>query len=95
MHTKPIKQCLLNRYENSKLEQYQHKGQESEDVLEAKVVELASDMGVTLHSSDISEVHRIGGITKQGKTRPVSVRFCQRKKINKILKKNSELEKKT
>lgn len=65
------KQCLFNRYENDKLEQYQHNDnlcifgleeeeEEREDALEMKVIELASDMGVTLQSGDISVAHVIG-----------------------------------
>ena len=53
---KSQRQAIINRYESDKLEQYQRRDnlrifgldeeeQETEDVLEAKVIELASDMG--------------------------------------------------
>ena len=51
--------CLVNRYENDTLEQYTRRdnlrifgleedADESEDMLEAKVIELADDMGVKI-----------------------------------------------
>ena len=62
--------CLSNRYEADKLEQYQRRdnlsifgldeeNQETEDVLEVKVIKLASDMGMTLRSEVISLAHRL------------------------------------
>lgn len=97
------KQALLNRYETDKLEQYQRKdnlciygleeeSDESEEVVEAKVIELAADMGVILVPDNISIAHRLG--KPQGRDRPVIVRFCHRKKRNEMLKKRVELKKK-
>ncbi len=99
------KQALLNRYETDKLEQYQRKdnlciygleeeNEETEDVVEAKVIELAADMGVTLVSDNISVAHRLGKPQASNRSRPVIVRFCHRKKRNEMLKKRAELKKK-
>ena len=93
------KHALLNRYETDKLEQYQRKdnlciygleeeSDESEDVVEAKVIELAANMGVTLVPDNISVAHRLG--KPQGRNRPVIVRFCHRKKTNEMLKKKKK-----
>lgn len=97
------KQALLNRCEMDKLEQYQRKdnlciygleeeSDETEEVVEAKVVELAADIGVTLVPDNISIAHRLG--KPQGRSRPVIIRFCHRKKRNEMLKKRVELKKK-
>ncbi|KAK8397094.1 hypothetical protein O3P69_004634 [Scylla paramamosain] len=61
---------LLNRYENDKLEQYSRRenlrilvlekeADETEGVLEAKIFELAGDIGVKLKTDDISVAHRL------------------------------------
>lgn len=87
----------------NKLEQYQRKdnlciygleeeNDENEEVVEAKVIELAADMGVTLVPDNISIAHRLG--KPQGRSRPVMVRFCHRKKKVEMLKKRAELKKK-
>lgn len=97
------KQALLNRYETDKLEQYQRKdnlciygldeeSDENEEVVEAKVIELAADMGVTLVPDNISIAHRLG--KPQGRNRPVIVRFCHRKKRSEMLRKRVELKNK-
>ena len=61
----------------------------TEKVLEAKVIELASDMGVILKSEEISVTHRLGRSRLQDRDR-----FCLRKKRRKILKRKTELKKK-
>lgn len=94
---------LLHRYDNDRLEQYtrsdnlriigiEEDQDEDEDVLQAKVLEIAADIGVKLNADDISIAHRLG---KAGeRSRPVIVRFCQRKKRNAVLKNKKELKKK-
>ena len=75
------RQAITNRYESDKLEQYQRRDnlgifgldeeeQETEDVLEAKVIKLASDMGVVLKTEEKSVAHRLGR-NNQGRSRPV------------------------
>ncbi|KAK4320801.1 hypothetical protein Pmani_008340 [Petrolisthes manimaculis] len=97
------RQALLMKYECDRLEQYQRsdnlliygieeESEESEEALEEKVVELASNMGVNLQADDISVVHRLG--KPQDRERPVIVRLCRRKKRNAILRKKAELKKK-
>ena len=97
------KLCLMNRYENDRLEQYmrrdnlrifglEEEADETEEVLEVKLIEAAADMGVKLEPGDISVVHRLG--KAGGRSRPVIVRLCQRKKRNEIMKKKKELKKK-
>lgn len=54
---------------------------ESEEVLEAKIIELANDNGVQLKTDNIAVAHRMGKPRDGG--RPVIVRFCHRKKIMK------------
>ena len=55
------RQCPLNKYDNDKLEQHSRwenlrissigqETNEKEDILEAKIIELAGDMGVELRS---------------------------------------------
>lgn len=97
------KYCLMNRYENDRLEQYMRRDNlrivglteeddESEEVLQAKTIELAADMGVTVEPGDISTVHRIG--RRGDRSRPVIVRFCHRKKRNEVMNKKKELKNK-
>lgn len=97
------RQTILMKYEYDKLEQYQRSDnlrvygmeeerEETEEILEEKVIELASNMGVNLESGDISVVHRLGKQRDGG--RPVIIRFCRRKKRNAILRKKVELKKK-
>lgn len=97
------KYCLLNRYENDRLEQYMRRDNlrivglaeeedENEEILQAKTIEVAADMGVTVEPGDISTVHRLG---KPGeRSRPVIVRFCHRKKRNEMMIKKKELKRK-
>ena len=96
-------QALLVKYECDRLEQYQRsdnlriygieeESEESEEALEEKVVELASNMGVNLQTNDISVIHRLG--KPRDRERRVIVRFCRRKKRNAILRKKAELKKK-
>lgn len=86
--------CLLNKFENDKLEQYSRRdnlrisgieedADETEEVLEAKVIELAENIGVKLKSEEISVAHRLGKPRDGG--RPLIVRFCQRKKRNEMM----------
>lgn len=95
------KQCLMNKYDNDKLEQYSRRENlritgiveetnETEDILEAKVIELAGDMGVELKSEDISVAHRLGKPKEGG--RPIIVRFCQRKKKNEVMRNKKKLK---
>lgn len=96
------RQGIMLKYECDKLEQYQRSDNlriyglreesgETEEVLEDKVIELASKIGVDLQSSDISVVHRLG--KPRDRDRPLIVRFCRRKRRNEILKKKAELKK--
>ena len=77
------RQCPLNKYDNDKLEQYSRKENlcisgiaeetnETDGILEAKIIELAGDMGVELKSEDIAVAHRIE--KPKGGGRPVSNR---------------------
>ena len=95
------RQCPLNKYDNDKLEQYSRKENlcisgiaeetnETDGILEAKIIELAGDMGVELKSEDISVAHRIGKPKEGG--RPVIVRFCQRKKKNEVMRNKKKLK---
>ena len=65
------RRAVLQKYDCDRLEQYQRSEnlriygleegtEESEDRLEEKVVELASNIGVNLDNRDISMVHRLG-----------------------------------
>lgn len=97
------KVSLHHRYDNDRLEQYTRRDnlrifgieedqEEDEDVLQAKVLEVAADVGVKLEADDISIAHRLG---KTGeRSRPVIVRFCHRKKRNAVLKNKKELKNK-
>ena len=82
---------LLQHYDCDRLEQYTRRDnlrifgieedpEEDEDVLEAKVMEVAAEVGVKLEANDISITHRLGRPGERG--RPVIVRFCHRKKRN-------------
>ena len=93
--------CLLNKYENDRLEQYsrrdnlrisgiEEEDDESEEVLEAKVIELAEDIGVKLKPDEISVAHRLGKPRDGGRT--VIVRFCHRKKKNEIMSNKKKLK---
>lgn len=93
--------CLLMKYENDKLEQYsrrenlrisglEEEEDESEEVLEAKVIELADTIGVKIEQNDISIVHRLGRPREGG--RPVIVRLCHRKKRNEIMLNKKKLK---
>lgn len=102
-YTEVQKIGLVNKYDSDTLEQYtrrdniritgvEEEGDETEEVLEAKIIELANDMGVVLKTDDISIAHRLG--KPQGKNRPVIVRLCHRKKRNEMLRKKKELKSK-
>lgn len=94
---------LLQRYDNDRLEQYTRRDnlrifgieeelEEDEDILQAKVIEVAADVGVTIEPNDISTTHRLG---KQGeRSRPVIVRFTHRKNRNAVIRNKKELKKK-
>ena len=97
--------CLINRYENDRLEQYMRRDNlriaglseeenEDEETLLAKTIEVATDMGVTVEPGDISTVHRLGKPRAGVLNRPVIVRFCQRKKRNEVISKKKELKNK-
>lgn len=92
---------LEHRYENDRLEQYtrrdnlrifgiEEEEDEDEDILEAKVIEVAGDIGVKLKADDISVVHRLGRVGDR--SRPVIVRFCHRKKRNEVIKNKKKLK---
>ena len=93
---------LLQRYDCDRLEQYTRRDNlrifaiedpdEDEDVLQAKVMEVAAEVGVKLEANDISIAHRLGRSGERG--RPVIVRFCHRKKRNAVLGNKKELKKK-
>lgn len=94
---------LLQRYDCDRLEQYTRRDNlrifgieedpdEDEDVLQAKVIEVAAEVGVKLEANDISIAHRLGRPDERG--RPVIVRFCHRKKRNAVLGNKKELKKK-
>lgn len=93
--------CLMNKYKNDRLEQYSRRdnlrisgleedNDESEEVLEAKVIELAGSMGVKLESNEISVAHRLGK-PRDGE-RPVIVRLCHRKKKDEIMRNKKKLK---
>ena len=95
------RQCLLNKYDNDKMEQYSRRENlcisgideeenETNDVLEAKVTELAGNIGVELKPDDISVAHRMGKPKEGG--RPVIVRFCHRKKNNEVMRNKKKLK---
>ncbi|KAK4311717.1 hypothetical protein Pmani_016818 [Petrolisthes manimaculis] len=95
--------CLLSRFDNDRLEQYmrgdnlrifgiEEEPDEDEDIIQAKVIEVAADIGVKIEANDISIAYRLGGEGGQG--RPVLVRFCHRKNRNAVLNKKKELKKK-
>lgn len=97
-------QVLVNNYDCDKIEQYQRRDNirifgleeeegETEEDLELKVIELASEMGVSLKADEISIAHRLG--RSRNKERQVIVRFCHRKKRNEIMRKKAELKKKS
>ncbi|KAK4320927.1 hypothetical protein Pmani_008244 [Petrolisthes manimaculis] len=94
---------LLNTFENDKLEQYsrrenlrisglEEEDDETEEVLEAKIIEFAQDIGVKIKSNDISLAHRMGRNREEG--RPVIVRLCHRKKKNEIVINKKKLKEK-
>ncbi|MPC72906.1 hypothetical protein E2C01_067219 [Portunus trituberculatus] len=96
------RQALQTKYECDRLEQYQksdnlriygleEESEESEEELERKVIELASNIGVNLQADDISVVHRLGKL--RDRERSVIVRFCRRRKRNALLYKRKELKK--
>lgn len=93
--------CLLNKFENDKLEQYSRRDNlrisgleedagETEEVLEAKVIELAEGIGVKLKPEEISIAHRLGKPRDGG--RPLIVRFCHRKKRNEMITNKKKLK---
>ncbi|KAK4321308.1 hypothetical protein Pmani_007884 [Petrolisthes manimaculis] len=89
--------CLLSRFDNDRLEQSEIFGieeepDEDEDIIQAKVIEVAADIGVKIEANDISIAYRLGREGGQG--RPVLVRFCHRKNRNAVLNKKKELKKK-
>ena len=51
----------------------EEEGDETADVLEAEIIELADNIGVKINCDDISVVHRLGKPREGG--RPVIVRF--------------------
>ncbi|KAL7402199.1 hypothetical protein ABVT39_011223 [Epinephelus coioides] len=75
------------KYREDELEQYSRKeniringmeeqsGEESDDQLIEKVCNLAAAPGSVMKEEDISLAHRLGGVKKQRKMRPVIVRF--------------------
>ena len=97
------KYCLMNQYENNRLKQYMRRDNvriaglseeddESEEILQAKTIVLAADMGVTVEPGDISTAHRVRRPGDRNRT--VIVRFCHRKKRNEVMVKKKELKNK-
>ncbi|KAK7879125.1 hypothetical protein WMY93_034095 [Mugilogobius chulae] len=94
---------LLSRYKEDELEQYSRKEnvrihgiqeenmEETEEILVEKVCKLAAEAGTNIRESDISAVHRLGGAKKQGKTRPVIVRFVSRRKKAELMRNKAVL----
>lgn len=93
---------MFHRFDSDRLEQYMRRDSlrileiredpdEDEDVLQAKVLEVADDMGVKIDANDISIAHRLGRAGERG--RPVIVRFCHRKNRNAMLSKMKKNEK--
>ncbi|KAL7403100.1 hypothetical protein ABVT39_024495 [Epinephelus coioides] len=94
------------KYKEDELEQYSRKeniringmeeqsGEESEDQLVEKVCSLAAAPGSDMKEEDISMAHRLGGVKKQGRMRPVIVRFVSRKKADLIKLKENDTYKK-
>ncbi|KAK4315564.1 hypothetical protein Pmani_013255 [Petrolisthes manimaculis] len=102
-NNKVQKSFMLNKYDNDKLEQYMRRDNlcisgikeeryENEMVLETKIINIASDIGVELEPRDISITHRLG--KPRGSDRPVIVRFCHRKKRDEVMKKRKALKNK-
>ena len=90
---------LQHRYDIDRLEQYTRKdnlpffgieeeADEDEDILQAKVMEVAAQVGVKLEADDISIAHRLGKVGEN--SRPVIVRFVHRKKRNAVVKNKKE-----
>ncbi|KAK7909612.1 hypothetical protein WMY93_014296 [Mugilogobius chulae] len=95
---------LESRFKEDELEQYSRKenvrisgideepnGDEPEDLLVEKVCKLAAAAGANIKEHDISTAHRLGGSRKQGKTRPVIIRFVSRRKKTDLMKNKSVL----
>ncbi|KAK4301134.1 hypothetical protein Pmani_026716 [Petrolisthes manimaculis] len=70
--------CLLSRFDNDRLEQYMRRDNlrifgieeepdEDEDIIQAKVIEVAADIGVKIEANDISIAHRLGREGGQGR----------------------------
>ncbi|KAL7402085.1 hypothetical protein ABVT39_009292 [Epinephelus coioides] len=86
------------KYKEDELEQYSRKeniringmeeqsGEESEDQLIEKVCNLAAAPGSVMKEEDMSMAHRLGGVKKQRKMRPVIVRFVSRRKKADLIK---------
>ena len=94
-HKRPMKYM----YELDGLEQYTRRDNikiagiaedEGED-LAAKVMSIASDIGVPLSHQDLSAVHRVGK-QKQGKPRPTICRFTSRMKKDDLVKNRKKLK---
>ena len=99
------RELLESRYRVDALEQYTRKenirifhldeepaGTESEDQLVEKVCQLAAAAGAVLEERDISTAHRLGGAFNQEKTRPVIVRFVNRRRRASLLAKKRALK---
>ncbi|KAK4290785.1 hypothetical protein Pmani_036344 [Petrolisthes manimaculis] len=81
-----------SRRENLRISGLEEEDDETEEVLEAKIIELAQDIGVKIKWNDISLAHRMGRNREEG--RPVIVRLCHRKKKNEIVINKKKLKEK-
>lgn len=72
------------RRDNLKIFGVPEEPNEKEDVLQTKVIQVSSDVGVNIEPNDISTVHRVGKVGES--SRPVIVRFCHRKKRNAVIR---------
>lgn len=59
--------------------------EDEEEILKAKTIEVAADIGVTVEPSDISNVHCVG--RPGDRSKPVIVRLCHWKKRKEMCKK--------
>ncbi|KAL7374456.1 hypothetical protein ABVT39_000983 [Epinephelus coioides] len=73
---------LSNRYETSEEDEVYHKEHES----------LTAAAGSDVKEEDISTAHQLGGVKKQGKMRPVTVRFVSRRKKANLMEKMIKLK---
>ena len=99
---KTVKQEVMKlKFANDKLEQYTRKDNAiisnitdphgKDEDMTAKVIELASEIGVTVTREDISTSHRLGSVTATY-NRPIIVRFARRDIKRKLMTKRKNLK---